>query len=399
MKVDFQNYIDLIQRILAKSLQTTATQYPILSLTGPRQSGKTTLLRHVFPQYQYVNLEDPDNRQFFYDDPHGFLRQYEQFVIFDEAQRIPELFSYLQVKSDENPKMGRYLLSGSQNFLLLEKISQSLAGRVSISRLLPLSHRELGDHQPPLLPDDVNTAIFKGGFPALYDRSIPVDRYFQNYLETYVERDARSVVNIKDLNTFQNFIRLCAGRVGQPLNYHSLGVDAGISTPTVKNWLSILEASYILFRLPPFFENFNKRVIKSPKLYFYDPGLLVQLLGLDQGSQITQYYQRGSLFENMVIVELMKNRLNQDKRPQFYFWQDSNGTEVDLVEIDGIQTNLYEMKFSYSVKTSFFNGISAFRKAAPSSRREGKNLVFYAGTEHQLRKNATVLSWKELPNH
>jgi predicted AAA+ superfamily ATPase len=287
----------MIARQLTQSIQATCALYPIVSLTGPRQSGKTTLLRHLLPDYRYVNFEEPNTRIFFHEDPLGFLKQYDRFVIFDEAQRVPDLFSYLQVKTDTDKIMGQYVLSGSQNFLLLEKISQSLAGRVGLFRLLPLSHAELVGVEPSLRPTDVAEAIFRGGYPALYDRNLPVARYFQNYVETYVTRDARDVLNIKDLNAFQNFLRLCAGRVGQPLNIQLLGTDAGISTPTVKNWLSILEASYILFQLPPFFENFNKRIIKSPKLYFYDTGLLCHLLGINEPEQISQFYKRGSLFE------------------------------------------------------------------------------------------------------
>jgi hypothetical protein len=388
----------LIPRLLADPIRKTCAQYPLISVTGPRQSGKTTLLRNMFPDYRYVNFEESDTRRFFSDDPHGFLRQYDRFTVFDEAQRVPELFSYLQVKTDADRIMGQYILSGSQNFLLLEKITQSLAGRVGLFRLLPLSHAELTPDEIALRPTEVQEAIFKGGYPALYDRNLPVARFFQNYMETYVERDARNVLNVKDLNSFQNFLRLCAGRVGQPLNLQSLGVDAGISVPTVKNWLSILEASYILFQLPPFFENFNKRVIKSPKLYFYDTGLLCHLLGLNTSEQVQQYYQRGSLFENMIIVELLKNRLNADRRPEFFFWQDSHKVEVDLVELDGLQTHLYEMKYSYTPSADFFKGISSFRTAAPMARQQGNNWVIYAGDETQTRTAATVESWKKLPD-
>lgn len=387
----------MIPRQLTNSIQETCAQYPIVSLTGPRQSGKTTLLRHLLPEYRYVNFEEPNNRSFFHEDPLGFLRQYDRFVIFDEAQRVPDLFSYLQVKTDADQIMGQYILSGSQNFLLLEKISQSLAGRVGLFRLLPLSHAELEGVQHSLSPKDVVEAIFRGGYPALYDRNLPVARYFQNYVETYVTRDARDVLNIKDLNAFQNFLRLCAGRVGQPLNIQLLGTDAGISTPTVKNWLSILEASYILFQLPPFFENFNKRIVKSPKLYFYDTGLLCHLLGINEPEQIEQFYKRGSLFENLVIVELLKNRLNTDRRPEFFFWQDAHKVEVDLVELSGLQTHLYEMKYSYTPSADFFKGIQAFRSAAPPTRKSGNNWVIYAGDEPQNRTVATVASWKMLP--
>ncbi len=386
----------MINRHLSTAIRESLAYYPILSITGPRQSGKTTLLRHLLPTYRYVNFEEPDVRRYLQDDPRGFLKQYDRYVIFDEAQRVPELFSYLQVKVDADRIMGQYLLSGSQNFLLLEKITQSLAGRVGLFRLLPLSHAELRMHDSDLRPPSLEETIFKGGYPALYDRMLPVARFFQDYQETYVERDARNVLNIKELTTFQNFIRLCAGRVGQPLNFQSLGVEAGITAPTVRNWLAILEASYILFRLPPFFENFNKRLVKSPKLYFYDTGLLANLLGLNDPLQINQYYARGSLFENMVIVELLKNRWNSDRPTEFYFWQDSNKQEVDLIEIEGLKTHLYEMKYSYTVTPKFFKWLQRFRSIAPPSRQSGKNIVFYAGTDRQERSKAVVESWEQL---
>jgi len=387
----------MITRQLHTALRETCALYPLLSVTGPRQSGKTTLLRNLFSEYRYVNFEEPNARRFFEEDPNGFLKLYDRHVIFDEAQRVPELFSYLQVKTDSDKVMGQYILSGSQNFLLLEKITQSLAGRVALFRLLPLSHTELSGHQPDLRPLEVADIILKGGYPALYDRPIPLSRFFQNYLETYVERDVRSLINIRDLNTFQNFLRLCAGRAGQLLNVQTLCVDAGITAPTAKSWLSILEASYVLFQLPPFFENFNKRLVKTPKLYFYDTGLLCHLLGLSTAGQVMQYYQRGALFENMAIVEIIKNRWNTDRRPQFFFWQDSNKVEVDLVELDGTQTHLYEMKYSQTPTSDFFKGIKSFRSAAPEMRKAGKNYVLYAGDTPQPRTDVHIETWKNLP--
>jgi predicted AAA+ superfamily ATPase len=378
-------------------MRSAVAQYPIISLTGPRQSGKTTLLRQAFADYAYINFEEPDVRRYFSEDPKGFLRQYDRHVIFDEAQRVPDLFSYLQVKTDTDGLMGQYILSGSQNFLLLEKITQSLAGRVAMYKLLPFSHAEMLQADTTSLPQDIEAAIFKGGYPALYDRNLPTARFFQNYIETYVERDVRNVLNIRDLTSFQNFMRLCAGRVGQPLNIQSLSTDAGISVPTVKNWLSILEASFILFLLPPFFENINKRQIKSPKLYFYDTGLLCNLLGLNEGSQVTQYHQRGSLFENMVIVEMMKNRINHDRSADFYFWQNAQRIEVDLVEIEGLNTNLYEMKYSFTPSADFFKGMQAFRSDAPEHRKLGKNIVLYAGDQAQSRTFAQIEAWRNLP--
>ena len=387
----------MIPRILAAAVQSACTYYPIVSLTGPRQSGKTTLLQNMFPAYKYVNFEEPDTRRFFEEDPRGFLRLYDRQVIFDEAQRVPDLFPYLQAKPDADRIMGQYILSGSQNFLLLAKITQSLAGRVGLFRLLPLSQAELAGAARDLRPLAVHDAIFRGAYPALYDRPLPTGRFFQDYMETYVERDARNVLNIKDLGAFQNFIRLCAGRVGQPINLQSLGVDAGIATATVKSWLSILEASFVLFQLQPFFENFNKRLVKSPKLYFYDTGLLCYLLGLNDAEQVPQYYQRGSLFENFVVLEILKNRINADRQTSLYFWQDSHKVEVDLVELDGLETHLYEMKYSYTPSAEVFKGIQSFRATAPPARQKGKNYVFYAGEETQPRTLATVESWWKLP--
>lgn len=384
---------------MASPIREMMQQFPMVSVTGPRQSGKTTLLREMFPGFQYVNFEDPEMRLFFEQDPRGFLRQYARYVIFDEAQRVPTLFSYLQVRADEDRIMGQYLLSGSQNFLLLEKISQSLAGRVAVCRLLPFSHAELRAHPgEPLMPDSVEAAIFKGGYPVLYDRAAAHAPYFQSYLQTYVERDVRSVLNIKDLNSFQIFLRLCAGRVGQPLNLQSLATESGISVPTIKNWLSILEASYILFQLPPFFEDFHKRLVKSPKLYFYDTGLLCHLLGISEAAQIGQHYARGSLFENMVILELMKNRLNRNAQPSFFFWQDSHKVEVDLLELAGLDTHLFEMKYSETPRAEFFKGLQSFREHAPEHRKSGKNWVVYAGEETQQRSAATIESWRRLPD-
>ncbi len=386
----------MVDRQIVEPIRSLMSKYPVISVTGPRQSGKTTLLRGMFPEYRYVNFEDPDTRLFFEQDPRGFLREYDRHVIFDEAQRVPTLFSYLQVKVDEDNIMGQFVLSGSQNFLLLEKITQSLAGRVAIFRLLPFSHAELETHFPSLKPAEVETAIWRGGYPVLYDRDAEPGSYFQSYLETYVERDVRNVLNIKDLNAFQTFLRLCAGRVGQPVNFQSLATEAGISAATVKNWVSILEASYVVFQLPPFFENFNKRLIKSPKIYFYDTGLLCFLLGITNPAQISQHYSRGSLFENMVIVELMKNRFNHNQRPDFYFWKDSNQVEVDLVSLEGLDTQLFEMKYSFTPKAEFFKGLQSFRNTAPEHRKSGENIVVYAGDEGQKRSVATIESWRSL---
>jgi uncharacterized protein len=384
----------MVARKIEKPLREMLQKFPILAVTGPRQSGKTTLLRAAFPSYRYVNLEQANLRDFFTDDPEGFLRMYDRKVIFDEAQRLPDLFSWLQVKADESGEMGQFILSGSQNFLLMEKISQSLAGRVALFRLLPFSHEELLGAVPSKLPDEAEQAIFTGGYPVLYDRGLEPGAYFSGYVETYLERDVRNLTNVSDLNAFRTFLRLCAGRVGQTVKFQALASEAGISTPTAKKWLSILEASYILFQLPPYFENFNQRVVKSAKFYFYDTGLLCFLLNLNHPDQLQTFHARGSLFENMVIAELLKNRNNRFQPTAFYFWQNSNAVEVDLVIQEGGQTHLIEIKYSYTARSDFFKGLQTFRKAVP--HLNGQNRVVFAGNETQPRTFATLHSWRDL---
>ncbi len=384
----------MIPRQLEAPIREMLSKFPILLVTGPRQAGKTTLLREKFKDYEYVNLEFAANREFAASDPVGFLKQYAGKVILDEAQRVPQLFSYLQVRVDEDREMGKYILSGSQNFLLSDNAAQSLAGRVAIFKLLPLSHKELLAETPIMLADTPEQAIFRGGYPALFERDIDPTSYFPSYLETYLERDVRSVANISDLGAFRNFLRLCAGRVGQTLNYQSLAVESGISQPTLKKWLTILEASFVAFQLQPYFENFSKRIVKSPKLYFYDTGLLCHLLDLNEATQIGQYHAKGALFENMVAAELMKNRFNTFRPASLYFWRDSNGNEVDFLLREGGETHLVEAKFSYTPTAQFFKGIQFLRKAA--HRVKGRNIVLYGGDAPQKRSEAEVLPWRAL---
>ena len=390
-----KNKIMFIQRQITSAIREMLPKFPILLVTGPRQSGKTTLLRNTFPDYRYVNLEYADNRAFASEDPRGFLRQYDTNTIIDEAQRVPELFSWLQAKTDEDRKMGQYILSGSQNFLLMAKTVQSLAGRVAIFKLLPLSYAELLEAN--LNPQTPESAIFTGGYPTLFDREIAPPQYFPSYIETYLERDVRSLTNVQDLGQFRNFLRLCAGHIGQTINYQGLANDCGINVGTVKNWLSILETSHILYQLPPYFENFNKRLIKSPKIYFYDTGLACHLLNLNTASTIEQYYMRGSLFENWVISEMMKNRFNANKPTAFYFWKDSNAVEVDLVVNEDGRTNLFEMKYSFTIKSDFWKGIASFRNTAP--HLTGSNNVIYVGDEKQARTNGTFVSWRSIAEY
>ena len=379
----------LIPRILADKVLHLATKFPIVSLTGPRQSGKTTLLRSLLPDYQYVSLENPVTRQFATEDPNGFLKTYAEQVIFDEVQRVPSLFSYLQTKVDDSCQLGQYVLSGSQNFLLIQAISQTLAGRVAILRLLPLSYAER--QQAGLLDQSVAESIFRGGYPAIYDRQLTPDEFFPSYIETYLQRDVRDLASIRDLGTFTTFVRLCAGRIGQPINMSSLASDCGISVPTVRAWLSILESSYFIFLLQPYYQNFNKRVIKSPKLYFYDTGLACSLLTITAAQQVESYYQRGSLFENAMVAELMKNRLNAGQSPHFYFWQDSNRVEVDVLEEQPNGFTSYEMKYSQTVSSDHLKNLIHFRKLTGMA---GDDYLLYAGSEGQKRSGATVVGWQ-----
>ena len=308
----------MIDRHLSSCIKEAATQYPIVAVTGPRQSGKTTLCRELFPDYAYVNLEKPDVRAFAMEDPNGFLAQFKKPVIFDEAQRVPNLFSYLMVLADERRNMGEFILTGSQNFHLQSSISQTLAGRCAVMKLLPFSHRELaglpnhdifsiGNWDVPELPsENVFEQIFRGGYPPIYDRKIKPQNWLAQYTQSYLERDVRTLVNVGDLETFEKFLRLAAGRTGQILNMDSLAADTGISPVTVKRWLSLLMASYVVFLLRPHQKNFNKRLIKSPKLYFYDTGLVCYLLNIRSADALALHSQRGAVFETYIVSEMQK---------------------------------------------------------------------------------------------
>ena len=296
----------MVTRHLQKQLLLLAKKMPVIAITGPRQSGKTTLLKTAFPSYDYVNLEHPPTRTLALNDPDHFLAQYNKGLIIDEAQRAPELFSYIQVVVDKKKKMGQYILSGSQNFSLIENISQSLAGRVVLVNLLPFSYKEMLEGK--LKIKNSEQLIFKGAYPAVYDRKISPAVYYSSYLNTYVERDVRQLVNVQNLSLFESFIKLLAGRVGQLLNLSELGNSLGVDHKTVKKWLSVLETSYIVYFVQPYHSNFNKRLVKTPKLYFYDTGLACNLLGIDDEKQLINHWAKGALFENMVINELLKER-------------------------------------------------------------------------------------------
>lgn len=381
-----------VNRKIIEQLKIYKTKYPILALTGPRQSGKTTLLKELFHDYTYLSLENPDLRAFAENDPNGFFEKYSQFCIFDEVQRVPQLFSYLQTIVDEKKIMGQFILSGSQNFHLMKNITQSLAGRVALFKLLPFDFGEL--HSANLMEDDYTKAMLKGFYPAIYDRSIPSQVFYSNYIQTYVERDITELVNIRDMRTFRVFLSLCASRAGQLLNLNSLATECGITQPTAKAWISLLESSYIIFLLQPYHKNFDKRVIKSPKIYFYDTGLLCHLLKIKDTDQIKFNSYKGNLFENMIVGEYVKQNFHQNKMEELWFWRDSNGHEVDLIRQDDDLLNVIEIKSTKTVTTDLFKEITYFENLAKDEIKS-KSLV-YAGDDNQKRTNVNVLSWNQM---
>lgn len=376
-------------RALREKLEAMAGVYPIISLTGPRQSGKSTLLRDAFPAYRYVSLEDPDMRQFALEDPRGFLATYPRQAIFDEVQRVHALFSYMQTHVDLAGESGMYLLAGSQNFLLLESVNQSLAGRTAVLKLLPFSHREL--RAADWLPATVDGEIFCGGYPRLYDRGIDPVNFYPYYIQTYVERDVRMVKNVGDLDRFVRFLKLCAGRIGQLVNFSSLANECGISVSTAQAWMSVLEASYICYLLRPDSNNFAKRLVKTPKLYFYDTGLACSLLEIQTAGQLATHYLRGGLFENMVISEFIKRSYAAGREPSLTFWLDSTGNEVDLLCYDGGEVMVYEIKSGATFNAKFFSGLQ--RWAALAGVAPSRCAVIYAGERNLQTSQGRVIAW------
>ncbi|MBL7822500.1 MAG: ATP-binding protein [Saprospiraceae bacterium] len=379
-------------RAIKKEIDIYIHKYPILVLTGPRQSGKTTFLKTHFPDYVYVSLENIDNRRFATQDPDGFLKQFSRYVIFDEAQRVPELFSYLQTKVDEDKIMGQYILSGSQNFHLMQSISQSLAGRVALFKLLPFDIKEMQNAK--WLNDDYAVNLYKGFYPAIYDRDIPSKVFYSNYLQTYVERDLSELIQVKDLRLFRNFISLCAARAGQLLNLNSIANECGISQPTARSWISVLETSYIVYQLQPYYANFNKRITKSSKLYFYDTGLLCHLLKIKDADSVKFSPYKGSLFENYVINEYIKQNYHQNLLLDFWFWRDAIGHEVDLIWQNSEMLNLVEIKASETIMPDMFKGLKYFEKLK-HEMIESKTLV-HSGLFNQERSAGSVKSWKSI---
>lgn len=375
----------MIQRTMTPVLTKLASQHPVVTVTGPRQSGKTTLCRATFPDKPYVNLEHPDTRSFARADPWGFLGSYPEGAVLDEIQRVPELLSYIQPIVDERPTPGRFVLTGSLQFEVMSTISQSLAGRTALLKLLPFSIEELASAGKIL---SVDSLLLHGFYPRIHHVGLDPTQALGDYLETCVERDIRQLVNIRDLALFERFIRLCAGRVGQLLNLQSLGNDVGVSHTTARNWLTILEASYIVFLLQPWHVNLGKRQVKTPKLYFYDVGLATCLLGAESEMHVKHHPLRGNLFENLVVIDALKYRLHRGRRSNLHFWRDSKGNEVDLVVESGLDVMAVEIKAGATICDDFFRGLRSFsdRLTTPPSIRA----LVYGGTERQRRSDAFV---------
>lgn len=380
----------MIERNITNELKQLAAEYPVVTVIGPRQSGKTTLVKHIFSEYEYCSLEDIDMREFAKSDPRAFFKKFSGRTIIDEIQRVPELLSYIQTIVDTEKINGRFIITGSHQLKLKAEVSQSLAGRTGILKLLPLSISELLKAGYEL---DRDEQCFKGFYPRIYSEDVRPSRLLANYYETYLERDVRQLINLKDLSVFQNFIRLLAGRVGQVLNLSSLANDTGVSSTTLKEWLSILEASFIIFRLNPYYENFGKRVIKSPKYYFTDVGLLSYLLGIEKADQVSRDPLLGNIFENMVVIEFLKERYSRGKEANLFFFRDSNGNEVDLILKEGRKLIPIEVKASYTFNTSFLKGISKFNEIAKLS---SSGIIIFAGNFSHERKDCEVLNFREI---
>ena len=400
----------MIARHLSKVLKAAAKHYPVVTVTGPRQSGKTTLVRAAFPRYRYVSLEDPEARAFATEDPRGFLDRFGGQAVLDEVQRVPDLFSYIQGMVDEVDRPGQYVLSGSQNFLLLHRVTQSLAGRCAVLRLLPFSRSELigrpirdvarltparrpSTPKAPKRSADLFEALFTGGYPRIHDKALAPQGWLANYYQTYLERDVRDLLSVGDIEGFGRFVRLCAGRSGQLLNASLLAADAGVSHTTARRWLSILEASYIIYLLRPHHRNFNKRLVKSPKLYFLDTGLLCYLLRVRSAADLVAHSARGAIFETWVVSEALKNFYNRAAEPDVYFWRDSTGHEIDLLIDQGARQIPIEIKSGQTIAPDFFADIDYWRTLA--GQPDNPAVLVYGGDDSYQRRGTSVLAWKD----
>lgn len=384
----------MITRIAEQTVQKLLKGFPIVTITGPRQSGKTTLARKIFSDKPYTSLEDPDKRLFAQEDPRSFLEQFPDGAVIDEVQRCPDILSYLQTVVDSDGRMGLYILTGSQQFGLLSGITQSLAGRTAFMELLPFSLPELAGSN--LLPKQANTLLHSGCYPPLYDRDISPQAWFSAYTTAYIERDVRQILKVQDLESFQRFIRLCAGRSGQLLNFSSLADECGITHNTAKAWMSVLEASYIIFLLRPHHANFKKRLVKMPKLYFYDAGLASWLIGIRSPDQLETHPLRGNIFEAFIISELVKSRFNQGEKADLFFWRDSNGNEVDIIAEQSGRLMPLEIKSGKTITSESTKGLNKYISLAVESTISPT--LIYGGSDSYKKQGIQIRPWQESGN-
>lgn len=397
----------MYRRHLSSVIKEASRKYPVILLTGPRQSGKTTLATTLFKDYTYILLEEPDQRRLATEDPRGFFKHYSGSLILDEVQNVPDLLSYIQGIIDQPTSKRQFILTGSQHLLLMEKVSQTLAGRVRIIYLLPFSFRELRKVEAPFYYNDLDVKkaspfkrslediLFTGGYPRIYQKKLNPTEWLSQYYQTYIERDVRKLVNVSDLDIFDRFTRLCAGRAAQLLNYESLGSDTGVSQPTAHKWFNILQATFILFKLEPHFKNFNKRMIKTPKLYFYDTGLLCYLLRITDRKQLFEHPLKGAIFENWVVSELLKSYFHRGLEAPLYFWRDQKGHETDLLIDEGKYLFPIEIKSAGTFHPDFLKG-PQYLNELQGRKDLLQGLCVYGGTESFTFKNYQVLSWGDL---
>jgi len=380
----------MIHRKAVEKVLAMAEKFPVLAFTGPRQSGKTTLAKMSFPEYKYVSLENPQMLDFAQNDPKGFLGIYDKYVIIDEVQNAPELFSYIQEIVDDSNLCGHYILSGSQNFLLLEKITQTLAGRVYLMELLPLCHTEISQ----IKETTVEQELFSGSYPRLYNMNIEPKDFYPGYIKTYVERDVRTILNVHDIKLFRKLLSLLAHYAGQQFNASEIAKKLHIDSKTVQRWMSILESSYIAFTLEPWHNNLPKRVVKTPKLYFYDTGLLCYLLGIKSAEELQVSSYKGAIFENYVLLEIMKNQNAQGNNLNYYYWRDSNQNEIDLLIVDGKKLHCIEMKASLTVRPEHIKALHYLDTLSDQFQMHHHLVNFFEET--QKRSNENVISWKKI---
>jgi len=379
----------MFNRQLEDEIKILKNEFPIIAILGPRQSGKTTISKKIFPEYKYITLEDIDHREFATNDPRGFLQKYSKNIIFDEIQRVPLLMSYLQSHVDQMKENGKIIITGSHNFLLMEQISQSLAGRVGITKLLPFSYNEISE-----LDLEINDLIFRGSYPRIYDQGIRPETFYKNYISTYIEKDVRQIKQITKIDDFLKFIKILAGRTGQELNTNSLGDECGVSHSTIKEWISVLEASFLIYRLKPYHKNYNKRIIKNPKIYFTDTGLVCSLLGIRKKEDIDYHFLKGNLFETFVINEFIKSNYNNGEKFDIYFWRDNHQKEIDLLLDSGLSQYAFEIKSSNTVHEKFFDTLKYWENLTSNNR---KNIfLIYGGNDSYVRNEFNVLSWKDI---